>query len=81
MPRAPYPAHLCDQDPAGFARGFARAAELVERRPELAAAIYRLLATHPGKLPWPVFGIFQETAEDEGLLLGAYGLVALERLR
>jgi hypothetical protein len=76
----PYDSHLCAADPAGFALGFARARVLVERRPAAARQIHDLLATHVGKLPWPVFGIFTETAYHEGLLLGVYGLVALDAL-
>jgi hypothetical protein len=77
MGRSPYQTHMSAQDPERFARGFAAARPIACYCPELAVAVHELLASHVGKLPWPVFGVFPETPYAEGLLLGLSGLVDL----
>jgi hypothetical protein len=83
MPSNPYDAHLCVQDPDGFARGFDRAASWVQTaRPERAALVHHAIATSTGR-PWSTTAAlirFQPDAYGEGLALGIYGLVALEAL-
>jgi hypothetical protein len=81
MPRNPYDAHLCAQDPDGFALGFERAASWVTvAHPQRAALVHHAIATSTNR-PWPDTAArigFRPNAYVEGLALGIYGLKALE---
>jgi len=83
MARNPYDAHLCAQDPDGFARGFERATGWIRTaHPSRALLVYAAVAASTDR-SWPdtadLIG-FRHTAYGEGLALGIYGLKALEVL-
>lgn len=79
MPRNPYDAHLCAQDPVAFKRGFDRAADWITEHPDQASDIYYAIKYSDGGADWPILGYLSHTPEHEGLVLGVYGIEALKQ--